>query len=147
LSDAELIRRIVALEELARRPRAESAISGLFTPTYYGSTVPGVTTYLTQYGRHTLRDDVCTFWLRVDWSAVTGTGNGLVGGLPFVAAASSQSTFAIFSQNYAYTNAGLRAYMFGGNQFINIFDQVVGAFASAPIDAAGTLIISGAYPV
>lgn len=143
----EILRRLAALEEWVRQPRAEAAISGLFTPTYYGSTTPGTTTYITQYGRYTLRDDVFTFWLRVDWSAVTGTGNGLVGGFPFVAATASQSTFAVFSQNYTYTNAGLRAYMFGGNQFINIFDQVVGAFASAPIDAAGTLIISGAYPV
>lgn len=117
--------------------------TGTFTPTYYGSTIAGTTTYATQYGRYTRIGDVCYFTLRVDWTAVTGTGNGIVGGLPFVAGTSNQTAFVVLSQNYAYTNAGLVAYMFAGNQFINLFDQVVGAFASAPIDAAGTLIITG----
>lgn len=53
-----------------------------WTPTYYGATAAGVTTYTAQVGYYTRVGDTVNVWGVVGWSAATGTGNGRFG-LPF----------------------------------------------------------------
>lgn len=144
----DILRRLVALEREQRRPRAEVGRSGTFTPYYFGSTVAGTTTYTgVRYGYYIVSGGVCSIWLRLGWTATTATGVGLVGGLPLVAATDAEVVMPVLSQDYAYAGAGLRAYLFGGLLHLTLFDQVVGAWAGANVDAAATLIISGSYPV
>jgi hypothetical protein len=119
--------------------------TGTFTPTYFGSATAGTTTYGTQFGTYTRIGNVCFVFIRVSWTAVTGTGNGQVGNLPFASLNPSHATMAVMSANIGYTNAGLRAFIGNGIQFLQLFDQVVGAFGASAIDAAGELIITGAY--
>lgn len=145
----DVVRKLEDMERRLRRVETlESGGGGTFTPTYFGSSVAGSTTYAgVRYGYYIVSGGVCHIWLRVGWSATTATGVGLVGGLPLVAAADAEIAMATFSQDYAYTGAGLRAYLFGGLLHLTLFDQVVGAFSGANVDAAATLIISGAYPI
>ncbi len=58
---------------------------GTFTPTAVGESVAGVTTYVTQIGYYTRHGFMCHFDLVVGWSLATGTGNLLIGSLPFAA--------------------------------------------------------------
>jgi hypothetical protein len=56
---------------------------GTFTPTYFGETTAGTTTYGDQIGRYTKIGNLVNITLRVNVSNATGTGNILIGGLPF----------------------------------------------------------------
>jgi hypothetical protein len=61
-----------------------------FTPTYNGAT-PGVTTYTNQVGAYAQLGDVVFVVGRVTWTATTGTGVAVIGGLPLT----SQNTAAL----------------------------------------------------
>lgn len=55
-----------------------------YTPTYYGGTTAGVTTYTAQVGYWRRIGDVVHVWGTVGWSNATGTGNARIS-LPFTA--------------------------------------------------------------
>jgi hypothetical protein len=59
---------------------------GTFTPTISGSTVAGVGTYSNQIGRYTKIGNQVTVWIRISWSAHTGTGDMRISDLPFTIA-------------------------------------------------------------
>lgn len=56
---------------------------GSFSPTIIGTTTAGVGTYNSQVGRYTRIGDTVFFHARINMSAHTGTGNMVIGGLPF----------------------------------------------------------------
>jgi hypothetical protein len=56
---------------------------GTFTPTAYGATTAGTTTYTVQQGSYTKIGRQVTVSTRVDYSALTGTGELRLGGFPF----------------------------------------------------------------
>ena len=56
---------------------------GTFTPTALGSTTAGTTTYVSQAGSYTKIGRQVTASVIVNYSAMTGTGNLQIGGLPF----------------------------------------------------------------
>jgi hypothetical protein len=66
---------------------------GTFTPTAFGGTTAGTTTYVQQHGYYTKIGRQVTVVVYVAWSAMTGTGVLKVGGLPF--------TSANFGQNFS----------------------------------------------
>ena len=75
------------LEDIATRlERLERADSGAavlaFTPTYNGAT-PGTTTYTTQTGLYVKIGQLIIATGRVTWTATTGTGVAVLGGLPY----------------------------------------------------------------
>lgn len=55
---------------------------GAFTPTYLGATTAGVTTYTTQVGAYIRTGKLVVATGRVTWTAATGTGVAVIGGLP-----------------------------------------------------------------
>jgi len=59
---------------------------GTFTPTAYGATTTGTTTYTYQNGNYTKIGRQVTVNLAIGWSALTGTGRLRIGGLPFTGA-------------------------------------------------------------
>jgi hypothetical protein len=69
---------------------------GTFTPTAEGGTTAGTTTYGFQNGYYTKIGRQVSVVLLVDYSALTGTGDLTIGGLPFVS--------ANLTQNYAIGN-------------------------------------------
>lgn len=133
IDDAGVVRQMVRFAE------------GTFTPTYFGSATAGVTTYTLQDGRYRRFENIVFITIRMAWTNATGTGNGQVGNLPFTSEATSDQPLLILSANIGYTNAGLRAFTGNGINFLQLFDQVVGAFTASAIDIAGELIIEGFY--
>lgn len=133
--------------DLAPLVLKNALVTGEFDPTYFGSSTAGTTTYTNQDGHYTRVGNLCYIWIRVTWTGATGTGNGQVGALPFTSASDSRHVLQVMSQNYSYTNAGLRAYIGPSVDYIQLFDQVTGAYSAAAIDTAAELIISGAYRI
>lgn len=82
---AELERRVRALESQiaglrsAGRPRY---VFNTYTPTYRGLSTEGTTTYVVQTGAYARINAIAYIWARVQWSAATGTGAGIIT-LPF----------------------------------------------------------------
>ena len=56
---------------------------GIFTPTYYGGTTAGVTTYTTQSGSYIKIGKLVFVSIQITFSSATGTGQMKIGGLPF----------------------------------------------------------------
>jgi hypothetical protein len=69
---------------------------GTFTPTAFGGSTAGTTTYSSRSGAYTKIGNQVTVWLYVGVTGMTGTGNLILGGLPF-AQNSSGSTLCIGS--------------------------------------------------
>ena len=69
---------------------------GTWTPSYYGSSSAGTTTYASRNGTYQKIGN-CVFceWY-LDWSSKTGTGDALIGGLPFTASGYSTDSRALF---------------------------------------------------
>jgi hypothetical protein len=63
---------------------------GTFTPTAYGGTTAGTTTYTNQFGYYTKVGRMVNVNMLVSWSAMTGTGSLTIGGLPLTIANLSQ---------------------------------------------------------
>jgi hypothetical protein len=59
---------------------------GTFTPTIIGKTSAGTGTYSNQTGSYIKVGQIVSIFIRMDWSAHTGTGNMGFGGLPFTSA-------------------------------------------------------------
>jgi hypothetical protein len=59
---------------------------GTWTPTMFGSTTAGTTTYSSQIGRYTKIGNLVCATCYLAWSNATGTGNMVIGGLPFSSA-------------------------------------------------------------
>jgi hypothetical protein len=59
---------------------------GTWTPTYIGATTAGTTSYATQTGQYTKIGRQVTLHFDLDVNSATGTGNALIGGLPFTCA-------------------------------------------------------------
>jgi len=56
-----------------------------WTPTLYGATTAGTTTYDLQAGHYVKIGTLVYCFFRLDWTAATGTGSAKIGGLPFSA--------------------------------------------------------------
>jgi hypothetical protein len=124
----------------------DGALDGnTFTPTYYGGTTAGTTTYTSQEGWYRRIGDVCFIYLRMVWTNATGTGSSRIGGLPFTSQTGGDHTLSIMHGSFSYTNAGLRIYLGSAVTYLEIFDQVIGAFSASVVDTSGDLIISGSY--
>lgn len=72
---------------------------GAWTPTVYGSSSAGTTTYTLQSGQYAREGNIVTVTFEVTWSSATGTGNYTIGGLPFTAGTN-------YGITAVYTNAG-----------------------------------------
>lgn len=57
----------------------------IWTPTLYGATTAGTTTYIVQSGTYNKIGNTVVLNFRLDWNALTGTGEARIGGLPYVA--------------------------------------------------------------
>jgi len=70
---------------------------GTWTPTAFGGTTTGTTTYNVQTGTYTKIGRQVIVNGRLDWSALTGTGSLRIGGLPFTTGSTQEGTFSVMS--------------------------------------------------
>jgi hypothetical protein len=95
----------------------------LWTPTLYGSTTAGTTTYTNQLGVYTQIGNVILFNFRLVYSNATGTGEARIGGFPFTPPSiSGQDTRYQVPLTYGGVNLPsgntLSAYIATGENFI-----------------------------
>ena len=97
---------------------------GTFTPTAYGSTTAGTTTYTLQRGGYTKIGRQVTVTMGVDYSALTGTGELRFGGLPFTSANdSTEYTGAIITSSLNWTTgSAIGIYLGANSSFCAIFN-------------------------
>ena len=67
----------------------DSYETGTFTPTAFGNSTAGTTTYASQTGSYTKVGDTVHVNIYISWSAMTGTGDLRIGGLPFTSSSAS----------------------------------------------------------
>jgi len=124
---------------------------GTFTPTIVGSTSAGTGTYSTQVGTYTRVGRVVSFRLLIAWSAHTGTGSMLAGGLPFASSSVTDTLTAItvgginnvtLSANHVGT-----ALLFTNTTQISFYQTPVGggSDSTVPIDTSASTVLSGTY--
>jgi hypothetical protein len=83
---------------------------GTWTPTAYGATTAGTTTYNNQLGTYTKIGRLVTVTCLIDYSAMTGTGQLVLAGLPF--------TIGFYSQNYPVGSILVSGLNWGGGTMI-----------------------------
>jgi hypothetical protein len=122
---------------------------GTFTPTIVGTSTAGAGTYTTQVGRYQKVGNRVKVSITVAITAHTGTGNMLIGALPFTSTNVTSNTpaMAIAASNLTYSGQ-LSARINVNDVTIAIETFATGAaLTGLAIDAACTLFVSGYYEV
>jgi hypothetical protein len=123
---------------------------GTFVPTIVGTTSAGTTTYTTQLGWYQKVGRYVHIDIQLVWTNMTGTGNLLVGALPF---ASTTEAGYVSPAAVSYSNlvvgAGLQLVAYIPDTSVTILlrkaDPAGGAAAAIAVDTAGTLMLSATY--
>jgi hypothetical protein len=121
---------------------------GTFTPTIFGGTSAGTTTYASQTGYYTKIGRMVVFIVDVEWTGQTGTGTLTLGNLPFTCGSN-------YGQNsYSSTNLALSASYFSSLAQVNINATTVnfyqgpvggGTLATVGIDTSARIWMTGIY--
>ncbi len=124
---------------------------GTFTPIVSGTTSAGAGTYSVQNGNYTRIGNIVFFQAYLVWSAHTGTGNILAGGLPLTSRNSSNELHccSVWYSNFTYTAASfLQAYVNPNDTTLNLTQMTAtAAAASIPIDTAASMMFCGQYRI
>ena len=121
---------------------------GTFTPTIFGGTTAGSTTYSNQTGTYTKIGRVVYFIVDVGWSAQSGTGSLTMGGFPFPASSAQGQC------SYASDNLSLSAGYFtslaqvnASSSTMNFYRNATGgsALTDVVVDSSARIWTSGFY--
>lgn len=119
---------------------------GTFVPVIYGETTAGTGTYVVNQASFTRVGNILHFFIDLSWSNHTGTGNMLVGFLPYTASINHHSPVTIVSSNITLTASNtISATVAPNNNWVEITQMPVGggAISSVPIDIAGAMQLTG----
>lgn len=119
-----------------------------FTPAVEGTTTAGTATYNFQVGAYSRIGNVVFFQTRLSWGGHTGTGSMIVTGLPVTASATTAlSTVAVYFSALTLTGNEYKVEGFvnASSTSITLHEVGGGVFSALPMDASGTLRISGHY--
>ena len=119
---------------------------GTWTPTAYGGTSTGTTTYTNQTGTYTKVGNQVTASFRLNISNMTGTGELLIGGFPFLTNA-NEYLGACMTYNLDWPNAGSVVFYLGDNRaYAYIFiSQDNGVWNACVVDATFNMIATVTY--
>ena len=121
---------------------------GTFTPTIYGGTTAGTTTYSNQSGAYTKVGRVVYFIVDVGWTAQTGTGALNMGGLPFTASsAQGQCNYSSNNLTLGATSFTSLAQVNASTTTINFYQNPIGGgtLTDVALDTSARIWISGFY--
>lgn len=119
-----------------------------FTPVVIGSGTAGSGAYATQVGRYTLVGNRVFFDIELDWTGHTGVGSLQISGLPFPGTNAGRSALNLRMYGVPFTGPVLSAQTNAGSRVISILQTTAaGAISGVPINAAGSVIVSGSYIV
>lgn len=120
---------------------------GTYTPTYYGSSTAGVTTYTTQVGAYTRMGAQVTATGFIVWTGATGTGNVRIS-LPYAAANVSGQRFAcaVFTDGVTFTGSGVQGLLFPNSNELRLFSPASNASPTElSVEAAGAIAFTIVY--
>ncbi len=127
----------VGITETKETPLFEN---GVWTPTYQGTTIPGVTTYTTQVGNYAKIGKLVFAQFEITWTAATGTGFVRIMGLPFASLAGSRTAFAAQTNNVTFANGSIEGLIQGSTASSQLFSPLTNAAATELVmEAAGTI--------
>jgi hypothetical protein len=139
--------------QVVERPGASGqdtfSATGTYTPTYEGSTTPGVTTYTTQQGAWMRLGNVVIATGTVVWSAATGTGTAQIS-LPFTAAnvANQNYSGSVRTVNVTFANSTPQVLMTSNTAFFSLQSPLTNAASTAvAMEAAGNIVFTIVYLV
>lgn len=137
------IERIVKLERAVAKLLARSFIyyaKGTYTPTYFGATTAGVTTYTTQQGEYTRIGRVVIAQAEIVWTNATGTGVIRLGGLPYTSATGMKFAFAQQISSVTFANGSVEGLLQGAQVVAQLFSPASNvATTELAIEVAGTI--------
>lgn len=151
----ELIRRLDRLERRVGSIETGFEAPGAwttYTPTYFGRTTAGVTTYAAdgQVGQYCRIGKTCLVSGWVSWTNATGTGDGIVS-LPFTSPnrTSYQSTISVALVSITFTaNASVSGVIGVAMSVFALYPSSTGVAASfVPVDTAGSIAFAGLYEI
>ena len=149
-SDIEMARRITVLEAQIAQLAALVGVSetGTYTPTYLGTTTPGVTTYTAQEGYYTRIGNIVFVNGLVVWTAASGTGNALIS-LPFVVdVARARATGDVRSQSVTFLNGSIQLLVSTTVAAFTLESPATNAASTnVAVEAAGNITFSLWYPI
>ena len=122
---------------------------GTFTPAIVGKTTAGTGAYTFQDGRYTKIGRLVTYVISVLWTSHTGTGDMVIGGLPFTPIGNEYPASCWMDNVSLTSNHVLTAYAATSTTTIELSSYPAGGGAASAItlNTAGYLIISGSYHV
>jgi hypothetical protein len=127
---------------------------GTWTPTIFGETTVGTTTYTAQNGSYTKIGRLVYVTYYVAWSAATGTGSMCLGNLPFTSGGSvsnlnSIAASATMMQDVAWqTGTSVTAYTYYASTYFFFYTSGNNiAWTSVQMDGSGGIIGSLTYLV
>lgn len=117
-----------------------------FTPTYFGLSTAGSTTYTTQTGSYIRLGNIVFFRAQVTWTAASGTGQAAIGNLPFTSVDAFMNV-AYYDNVTVGNHKQLVAFVPFSQTHAALYacDPAGGAAASVVVEAAGEIRLSGFY--
>lgn len=113
---------------------------GTFTPYVYGASVAGAGTYTTQTGYYVKRGKVVFVQIYLAMTAHTGTGNLVLGGLPFSAGAATSRAYGGLIPQYV-SNLTLTANNILSGVQVNS-GAATGAFVQSPVGGGSATAVA-----
>lgn len=140
----QILRRLEALEARSQI----NYVTSTYTPTYFGLTTAGVTTYSVQTGAYTRIGRLYIFNARVVWTAATGTGIAAVS-IPATATATANHSFVIPVRSDGLTFANNNVVGRITNVNYVRFDSLLtnAAPTVVNVEAAGDIMVAGFFYV
>lgn len=126
--------------------------TGTFTPTLIGNSSPGTATYSQRKGRFVRVGDLVHCEIYLDWSGGTGSGNGIITGLPFTSNSYSPAVFPVIV-NGITPSSGRYPIGYISTSSTEIYLQEAPAAGGAsgiisqPYSASGSILATFSYSV
>lgn len=150
VTDRELegiLRRLRRLEDWRDALKIEAPLyvpSGIWTPTYIGSSTAGATSYTLQQGEYVRIGRLVIASGAVVWTAATGIGNARIS-LPFAGAAGLNQSGSIRLVNVTFA-AGTPQVEFAGTAYFEMRSPTTNAGGTlVQVEAAGNVIFTIPY--
>jgi hypothetical protein len=118
---------------------------GTFTPTVYGSSTAGTTTYTVQDGNYVKVGQLCYFNSVVQITNQTGSGNIRFGGFPFTSITTAEQVAACIPQSLTFSNQITIQVVANSTvmRFLTVSSNA--SAAEVTLDTAFTVNITGCY--
>jgi hypothetical protein len=121
---------------------------GTWTPSYFADGTAGTTTYGAQAGSYVKIGNSVWLEIYLSWTGQTGTGNGVIGNLPFTPnsySPDSRGFVAVFAYGGITYTGGYYEILNTGSSYLELYTNNGGTIASAPKVTVGQIRLQCFY--